>query len=217
VANDLVNTQSLFPAPVSKEAEALATEFATSYLPRIQLVGSNSNLAKEGKVMQGAYALVFDKENCIDLTKQFDTLVIDVRPKAMKFDGSNVMTFYEKGTPQFQAIQAQCDTQDSGCMAGPEVLLYIPSHDKFATYFMSSKTARKRIGTVVAQLQKAATFKSELIKSGKFSWFGPVCVPCSTPLAKLPTAQQIADEIGKFRNPPAPRMEPATSNNNDRG
>ena len=91
-------------------------------------------------------------------------------------------------------------------MYGPEFLVWIPSQGVFATYFMSSKTARREAKKMEPLLGKAATFRCKLIDSGRFKWHGPVVVPCSSPL-EVPALDAIKGEVEKFQNPPKSDIE----------
>lgn len=182
-----------------------------SFLPRVMLIGSNSNLAKEGKMGQGRFALVRSKEQFDDLTNEVPILVLGWRPKAMQIGKDEVTSIYNPQSEMFKKIQARADSgdQDTGCMYGPEFLVWVPGVQAFATYFMSSKTSRREAPQLRALTGKAALLKAQLIKSGKFMWHGPVCTMYSQPLTHMPTMEDVADQVKKFNTPPETETEAA--------
>ena len=175
-----------------------------SYLPRLQLYGGNSDACKEGKIGIGRWGLTID-DSITDLTPEVDVVILSWRPKALQIDGETIITEYDPNSDNFKKIAALSDEKDSGCMFGPEFLVYIPGHN-FATLYMSSKTARREAKNVRPLLGKAATLKCRLIKTVKYSWHGPVVVPCSAPLT-LPPLSEIQGQITKFQNPPKQEVE----------
>lgn len=206
-------TDSLIPAgelSVSKYSDKDFDAIAKggNWIPRVQLQSAGSNLVKEDKIKQGYYALLKDKENFLDLTNSFDCLVISWRPKAMRIDGETVISVQNPQSPEFEKIIAESETPDSGCMYGPEFLLWIKGASQFATFFMSSKTMRREAPNLKTLIGKAATIRSKLIKTQKFSWFGPVVGPCSTPF-DIPGLDEIKDQAQKFNNPSEKEVETA--------
>lgn len=191
---------------------------SNKYLGRIMLFGGNSGDAKEGKINIGHFGLVNAKV-LTDLGKEFDCLPIVWRPKAMDIGGESIINVHDRNSNEFKRIQEQSEVKDSGCMFGPEFLIWIPSVTKFATFFASSKTSRRsapnlRERCVVNNSADPSknhgplptTFKSVFIKTAKFSWHGPDFFPCSTPFA-LPTNEAQAEEVERFNNPPKEDVE----------
>lgn len=184
-----------------------AISSSSEFLPRFQLFGSNSDACKEGKIGIGHYGLV-NGEEIVDLGKEIDVLLVTWRPKALEISDDGVLAVHDTKHHDFARIKKTAGQPNSGCMFGPEFLLYVPSQEKFATFFAGSKTSRKKAPTIRTMLGGAATFKAELIKTKKFSWHGPVVTPCSTPL-DLPPDEDINFEIERFVNPPEPKIETA--------
>lgn len=182
---------------------ALATK-AGDYLPRLQLMTSNSEKCKTGKFPVNNYALV-SGENMQDCGRDVDILVISWRPKALEM-GEQIITVYDPKNTGFVRIQDKSNEKDSGCMFGPEFLVWVPSQKKFGTFFMGSKSSRREAPNVKALMRKPATLKSHLIETAKYSWVSPTVVPCSTPF-EMPDVQDLQDEVEKFMNPPATEIE----------
>jgi hypothetical protein len=180
---------------------------AANYLPRLQLFGSNSDAVKEGTFPMGHYGLVKDKD-VIDLGAEVDVLVIQWRPKAIDTGSDPVVAYHNPDSPAFQKLQERADQPNSGCMYGPEYLVYLPKVQKFATFLMGSKTARREAPNVKALLGKAASLSVKLIKNTSYSWHGPVCKDCSTPF-EIPDLGEIADVTKTFLSPPETVVEQA--------
>lgn len=176
------------------------------YLPRIQMFGGNSEAVKSGKVPMAHYALVTGKDQYQDLGDTVDSVPIAWRPKAMDVGGEEVISVHDHTDPEFARIQAQSEVKDSGCMFGPEFLLWLPDIKKFVSLFMSSKTARREAPAIRDRIGKPTTLGVTYIKTQKYSWHGIVAKPCSTPF-DLPTDEAVEEEVEKFLNPPKTEVE----------
>ncbi len=183
-------------------------EVSTSgkYLPRLQMYGSKSEQVTAGKIPMAHYGLVSGKDNIQDLGGSVNCIPIAWRPKAMDVGGDEIITVFDHLDSEFKRIQADSEVANSGCMFGPEYLVWIPSARKFATLFMSSKTARREAPAIKERLGRPTTLVVELIKTKKFSWHGIVCQPCSTPF-DLPDDEIVDEEVEKFNNPPKSEVE----------
>jgi len=187
---------------------------AETYLPRLQLFSSKSDACTEGKIGIGHYGLVKDND-IIDLGTELDAVIVSCRPKALQIDGDNIITVYDQESDTYQKIKELSFATDSGCMYGPEFLLWISSQNQFVTYFMSSKTARREARKMWPLIGQAATFKCKLIETARFKWHGPVVVPCSTPL-DVPSVDSIQSVVGNFQNPPKSELEIAPDSEENR-
>lgn len=208
--NELISvdaTGDMIPQMDDKTLAAVSS--SGDYLPRLQLFGGNSDACKKGQIPIANYGLVSGKDTILDLGKEVDVLVICGRPKALRIgDDGQIITKFDPNDDEFKKIADDSLVQDSGCMFGPEFLLYVPDMQKFATFFMSSKTARRSAGSVHARLRKAATLKAEFIQTKKYSWHGPVCTPCSTPMTP-PSNDDIKMAVTKFMAAKASSVETA--------
>lgn len=202
---------SLVPADLIGGALAPAESFDSlvtggDYLPYLQLFGSKSDACAEGKIGIGRYGLVKDKQ-ITDLGEEIDIVIVSWRPKAVETGDDFLVDFHPDvvdgkiQNPIFKRIVDLAGVRDSGCMYGPEFLLWIPSANTFATYHMNSKTGRREARNMQPLLRKAATLKCHLIEQGKYKWHGPVVIPCSSPL-EMPDEEEIRDQWTKFQNPP---------------
>ena len=188
---------------------------AGKWLPRLQLMTSNSTKCKSGEFPVNHYALAVGT-TLADLGKEPDVLVLAYRFKALDTSGDNIISVYDPASSEWARIAEKADnTKDSGCMYGPEFLMYIPSQKKFATFLMGSKSSRRESPDVKARVGQAATMGSRLAEKGTYSWMVPICKPCSTPF-DLPPMDEIKDQISKFVNPPAQEVEAAPAETSGR-
>lgn len=205
-------SQVLAQAGSSKYADNAAfneLSAAGGFLPRVMLMTANSMLVQEGKINQGHYGLVKSKDSCEDLTKEVTCLALAWRPKAMEIVEGEITTIYDHKSAEFDRIAKASVTPDSGCMYGPEFLLWLPSAKCFATYYASSKTARREAPNLFNLIGKPALLKSHLIKGKKFNWFGPVVTSCSVPFS-YPSDEDIVENVKRFNNVPDTEVVPET-------
>ena len=189
----------------SDEAFSAATK-SGNYLPRLQLMTSNSGPCKKGEFPINHYALI-ENQNHIDLGEQLDVLAITWRPKALEI-AAQIIAVYDPEHKEFIRIQERSEIKDSKCMFGPEFLLYIPSVTRFATFFLGSKSGRREAPNLKSKLKNAVTIKSRLAKNKEYEWQAPQFFDCSTPF-ELPGEEDLADEVKKFLLPPETEIERA--------
>jgi hypothetical protein len=202
----LITLAPTLPATKSDDAFAMATKTG-DWLSRLQLMTANSKKVSSGEFPMNHFALI-NGQTYRDLGITVDVLVIAWRPKAIEM-GDEVISVFDVGDPEFIRIQEKSEIKDSDCMYGPEFLIWIPQSKEFATFFMGSKSARREAPGVKSRMLKGGTLKSHLVKTAKYSWQVPICVPCTTPF-ELPTPEAIAPEAEKFLNPPKSTVEKAT-------
>lgn len=179
-------------------------DFVSTYLPRLQLFDSNSGAVKEGKINIGNYGLAHNN-NVTDLGKECRIFVLSMRFKAMDLN-NGVKSWFNPALADFKRVKARSEGQNTGCLCGPEFLVYVPELGKFATFFMSSKTMRREAPNVRELLGKAALLRARMIDKKPYKWWGPVVVECTTPMS-IPPADRLADELDKFNNPPESQIE----------
>lgn len=217
-ANILPNLAELGGAKYADDKAFAIVAQGANFLPRVMLMGSNSTAVKEGKINQGRYGLVRGKDQLDDLTPECPVIVLGWRPKAMQITEDEVISIFNPQSDEFKRIATKADSgeQDTGCMYGPEFLVWVPSVAAFATFFMSSKTARREAPQLKALMGKAALLKCQLIKAGKFAWHGPVVTMYSQPVTKMPAQEEIIEQVQKFNNPPETESEQAPADDRAR-
>ena len=188
---------------------------STGYLQRLQLFGGKSDACTEGKIGIGHWGLV-DDGNIVDVGEEVDIVLITWRPKALEIGGDSIISEYDSTTELFMDIAKRSGIKDSGCMYGPEYLVWVPSVSKFATLYMCSKTARREAKKMHGLLGQAVTLQVHVIDNGKFKWHGPRAVPCSTPV-EMADSESLTVEVDKFNNPPKNETELADDGEDDRG
>jgi len=199
----LIKLDASLPAMPSDETFLAATKTG-DWLPRLLLMTANSEKVKSAAFPMNHYALI-NGQNMRDIGTTVDILIIAWRAKAIEM-GAEVITIFDTKNPAFQRIQDRADEKDSGCMFGPEYLVYVPATKEFATFFMGSKSSRREAPGVKARMFKSGTLKSQLVKTKKYQWQVPMCVPCSTAF-EMPDSDEIKVQAEKFLNPPAQVIE----------
>ncbi len=179
---------------------ALAVASAGTFLPRIKLCqGQAKEVSKRQVARGGCFALVVSKDEIIDLGEEVVMIVAAGRSKALEV-GDMILTNFDHKSPEFKRIELESKDKDSGCMFGPEYLVWLPEHKMLATLFLCSPTARREGAAVHARLGRGALLTSKLIETEKYSWFGPVCKDYTSPIADLPPATELHEAIDRFRN-----------------
>lgn len=200
----------------SKELAFDAVSKSGDYLSRLQLMTSSSAKCKTGDFPINHYAIVRDQD-FTDLGKTIDVIVLEMRPKALDMNSDDgLLMVYDHEDSEFKRIQKESDVKDSGCMFGPEFLVWLPSAGQFLTFFMGSKSARRESPQLNSKLGQAATLGSHQIKTRTYTWFAPLISSCSTPPANLPEQEDIDIEVEKFRNPPKNEVETVTDGEGQR-
>jgi len=180
------------------------------YLPRVSIMGTNAKLVAENKIRAGNYAFMKGSDSFIDLTAEFSALILAWRPLFMKIDGDTIISEYDPSSDLAKKIQTESEVQDSGCMWGPDFLVAIPNHG-MATYFANSKTARREAQNAMPILKgtRMATFRSHLIATLKYRWWGPLIGVCTVKenFINMPDQETVDAEFAKFINPPKQEAE----------
>lgn len=191
-------TETLVPVEQKHDVAIFNALVEDSSFKRVQLMGSNSQEVKEGKFTMGHFALIDGQEH-EDLGDSIDCIILDWRPKAMKVK-VDVVVLYDAESADFKKIVTDSEVQDSGCMYGPEFLIWIPAKG-FVPYFLNNKSARYEARALYALIGKAATIKSILVKGQKYSWHAPKVKPCTVPLDSMPLEEDVKSEVDRFRSP----------------
>ena len=175
---------------------------SSKYNPRIKLIGKGSNLVGIDSIKAGDYVAISSKESRVHLGNSTDCVVLAWRPTALEI-GDEIITCHDIETDLFKSIQEKSEIADSGCMFGPEFLLYIKDLGGFANYLCSTKTERNESSELGALVGKPATLKSHFIDpvKSKHSWWGPKFSACSTPF-DLPSKEIMDEQRTRFLNPP---------------
>lgn len=197
--SQLAKTDSLLPAISPNVTDEDFSKYAKSskFLNRIQLYGSSSKLTNLNKISQGHFGVPVSKDKVVDLGESFDCLVIQFRLKAMDINGERPVSFFNKDSEQFQSVVERSSVKGSGCMWGPEFLLWIPSKKMFASMFFCNPTMRNVADDLKALHGHRATISSNLIETKKHMWHGPEITQCSTPF-EIPNMDSIVAENEKF-------------------
>jgi len=195
-------------APLPTEVTALATpqdesfdQIARSsdFLPRIKVADSNCLEVKQGLVQVGNWLLI-QGQTVKDLGKEITVIVLDWRSLAMQLQGDTpVAVSYTQTSDLFKEIAKKSGIQNSGAIYGPQFLVWLPDEKLLVTWYASSKTARNESSKLKGNFSRALTWKTRLIEANGYSWFGPVILPCSTPVEVLPDPTAMQEEVTKFK------------------
>lgn len=175
---------------------------SSAFLPRIQLVGSSSNLAKRSKVPQGTYAILRGKDVVVhQLGTDVNCLLFSWRPKAIRYGkgGEKTVVYFDPNSAAFKAIESEAEDKDSGCQFGPEYLIYVPHVKEFASFHFNNKTLRVAASIMLPLIGKPITFRVELIESKGNMWHGPVITGCSTPLQAPDNQEEFISMLTKVQ------------------
>lgn len=193
-----------FQGASEHEANALSVMTASDFFPRLQLIQPASKAIGRKQVKgAGVYSLTKGKDEVEDLGETVNAVVCAVRAKALRTKGM-LMSVFDPKNDEFLKIKAESSVKNSGCMWGPEFLLYLPDYGGgeglFATFFMSSPTQRRSSKSVNARLRKAAVLSAKFIDGDEHGWYATECADCVEQFAQLPEPAEFQEQIEKFLN-----------------
>lgn len=206
----------LVPASEAQNTVASIDEVTSSagYLGRLQLMTANSAVCKSGEFAVNHFAYIMDKANK-DLGTTVDILVCAWRGKALDTGSDEIVESLDPQSEVYKNIQRKADTANSGCMHGPEYLVWIPELSKFATLFYGSKSARRESKSIHALLRCGATLSAKKCETPKFTWFTCTADECEDP-GVMPDQEELMTQIDNFINPPEPET-PEVDDSEDTG
>lgn len=186
------------------------TEVATAseFLPRLQLFTGNNKEVKRKLIGSERYGLVVARDRIQDLGDTVEIIPYAWRPKAMEVGGDEVISVYNPRDPEFIRIKSLSSEQNSGCMAGIEFLVWIPSIKRFASLYMASKSNKVEAPMLREKLDqgKAVMLDSVLASNKKYEWYTIRVNGCSSAL-EMPEDEIVLVEVNKFNNPPENETE----------
>lgn len=180
-------------AEVRKEAES------ASGLAYFRMYGSNSKEVKGKKIPGGNYGFAVGKSDPIDLTAEVDIIICATRLRAVDTKGSK--SFYNRKSDGYQDVKKRSSTKDSGCMHGPEILIWIGVLGKFATWHLNSPTLRNISDDILDALTKAVTVGWRLAEGNGFTWDASTVTPCPDWGHPLPPEDEFTATVKKFKSP----------------
>ncbi len=206
MSEDLINLPEA-AVTSTEDDKAFADVSSSSYLPRLQLMTASSKKCKAKEFPIDNYALV-KGQDYQDVGKSVDVIPIAWRPKALEML-DEVIAVYDITDAEFTRIKEKSGVKDSGCMFGPEFLLWSKKLG-FCTFFMGSKSARRESDALRSLMKKAATLTSRFVETPQYSWQTPQVLTCSSfPADEQPDPEELMEEFTKFKNPPVNDVEVA--------
>jgi len=181
------------------------------FLPRVQFMSAKADICSSGAFPINHFALVRGTTN-IDLGEQLDVFVLSYRFKAFDISGDDMIISYDPASETFKDINKRSFAQNSGCMFGPEFLMYVPSQKTFVTFFMGSKSARIESQSIMALLKRDdatnwLTLLPKKIPSKKYApWWIGTGRACQTEYP-IPSPEECERVVDAFDNPPAQQVE----------
>lgn len=188
-----------------KEADSsLAETMKSNFLPRLQLVSKMSKYSEmEPGVKTNNFGLIVSDDDYQDCGKTVDAMVLSWRQKALS--SKEGLSYYDHKSEEFIEVQERADIeQNSGCMYGPEYLLYIPELDALATFFFGSKSLRyevKKIHKLYDAGAPVTFFGKKIETKGGDVYYSASVRACASPIAPPEDMERIHKEVKKFNNP----------------
>lgn len=213
---DLATINSQAPAVNNQDFNALVS--SANYFPRIQLMTSNTEAAKSGKVPVNSYVIVEGKDAYTQLGKEAVVLPLEWRPFALSTKDNPIVSSHDQKSALFQQIQAKAGIKDSGAMFGPEFLCWVPSAGKFATLFFGSVSARKIAPIMTGLLRKPTQLSSKSVSTKTHTWYAidPTEYSPGIDAPEMPSREEYESAMEKFKNPPETKVEMANEPAADR-
>lgn len=188
----------------------------STYLPRLQLITNRSKIVESGAFPANHWGLYLGQDPT-DVGTEVDALVVTWRAKAVDLQGDAPITCFDSEDELFKKIMAKSEEKDSGCMYGPEFLLYIFNGDDDAngtccTFFCGTKSARRVAAGIKGEMLKTVTLGSKFIEGKKYSWTAPTSEKCVSPHVVPNDADwqsKLRDSVEKFMNPPVQEVKMA--------
>ncbi len=197
-----------------------AVTTAASYLPYIQLIGSNSKEGKRDPMKQGKFALSKGKDNLIILGDSFVAFLLGWRPKAMRY-APKALSYFNPESKAFKEVKATAETnRQSKCGFGPEFLIWLPERQEYATYFLGNATGRQESPNLINLINnkvRKCKLAAHLIETQDYSWHGPRMLPYDLDVQLPPDPAMMMEILNKFNNPPeSQEVEEASETVSDR-
>lgn len=185
-----------------------------SWLPRLQLEGSNSTIVKMDKIGKGHYALHTGKDQFFDMGKNVECLVICFRPKATDLsDLKKILTSFNHKSELYKRIAADAESKDKELkkskMYGLEFLLYLPDGPegkKFCTLHMGNATARFEVKNFRSVIKKPARLSVQVINNGTHVWEAIRVNPLTRDI-QVGSVDELMATSQEFLHPPADTVE----------
>lgn len=198
-----------------KSTEGIEFGSAASFVPALRLYTMASKEVKGRKIAPDTYAIP-KKDGFQDiLGTQVDVWPIDWKYTALdtKPASGRIKPEHDPESAAYKALVKRSNEVNSGCIHGPEILVYIPSVDKFATFHLASKSAQNLWADIQPKLaNEPIRLGSKFIEGSEFSWTAPTVEECDPSLA-MPTTEQCVAAQAKFHaaEPEAPAADADTS------
>ena len=169
--NDLTNLLADCGIEVRNDAELSAVD--TGFIPAMRLIIKSSPLTDAGFPVNH-FGIAYSADDVQDAGSQVEGYLVNYRHKAVSgLQDKNIKTVYDKESPEYKAIADQVGVMNSGCAAGPEVLVYVPERDELVTFHFGSKSLGYAWNGCAKHVAKGTrvTFSAKKVDSGPKPYF----------------------------------------------
>jgi hypothetical protein len=201
---------------------ALEKMASSGFLQYLSLMVGTSKPCITGEVPINVFALRGGpKTIALDVeTKETDAVLCALRfswtnSKEGLFLFSNTATNRQDANgetvcPLCLEIEGNSRKKNSGCFYGPDFLIWIPGEECFASFSLSSYSARREAASFGGFLGKGVTLFPRKLHSKKEDkdYYIPGVRACSS-IDPMPTPEVLKDEIGKFLLAPSTDVKAA--------
>lgn len=142
-------------------------EIGSDFLSELKFCAASEGRVKKGEFPMNHYALKRGNDYK-DLGEVVHGFIIRMVPKALDVSGDKPVSSFAKGSEAFEDISKRSNEQDSGCMWGPELLVWLPKAEEFAIMFLRNKTLRNENENFMATYGKGFTLSKQLIQCKNF-------------------------------------------------
>jgi hypothetical protein len=194
---------------ITTEDKDFNSMVGAGFLPRVQPCTFSSAIVQQKGFKPGNIALVYNNDKFDDLGDSVDIMPVKFRWHAMVFlDGKPIEDSYDHLDEVFKRIRTKADSRElnTGCMYGPEFLVWLPEQSLFGTFYLSSYSARKEALPLkkIMDTKKIALLRTvKSTNEKKQTWFGPQIIESatSTETINTPSLDELQDVLTKFINP----------------
>ena len=183
------------------QAPEIVEEAQSIFLPYLTVVQTGSKIASPPfQEPAGSFILHHSKTDHVNLGKELDIFICDMRHKAMHFSEKGVVSQYDPQSQEFKDIVAQADAKADGFAWGYEFLIYLGDSGKYATFFCNTVSMRMSAGRHLApRVRQMVTLMTDFITHKSYSWWSFKTQPCEVPLAVPATQSSLVQEIERFQ------------------
>lgn len=176
-------------------------------IPTLKFLNSGTDVVKRGDVPANSYSLTLNRDSKpVNLGKEVDAVLLAVRVSAADFSGDKAVIIHDQKDARWAEIEEKASSKvrevSKNYAYGPEVLMYLPEKDCFASFWCSNASARNEArNTLKPNLGKTVTLSGKIITSKENTWGCFTAteskVPANIPEERLEEAKKILESFLK--------------------